>query len=159
MKHLVEMNPKINLLFLGNGKLESFYKSKVRKIGLQKNIKFLGLQKNMPEFYSIFDLFVLPSLFEGVPLTLIESQASGLNCFISNEINDDADMGLNLLQKLKINSASLWAEKIYNFLSSRPKEIKRENKSEICVAKIKEKGFDIIETTRRIEEIYNSFKC
>ena len=53
---------------------------------LDKNIKFLGVRDDVPMLLNIFDIFIFPSFYEGLPVTLIEAQASGVKCIISDTI-------------------------------------------------------------------------
>lgn len=77
------------LWLIGEGKLESDIKQLVKKGNLEQKIKFLGLRKDVNELYQAMDLFLLPSLYEGLPVVGIESQISGLNCIFSSKITSE----------------------------------------------------------------------
>ncbi len=70
-------NPKIKLLVVGTGPLELQLKGMVKKLGIEKNVFFLGFRKDIPELDSLFDVFCLPSLYEGLPLVLAEAMSCG----------------------------------------------------------------------------------
>lgn len=79
----------IVLWLIGEGKLEKDIKKYVVEKCLEDQIKFLGLRNDVNELYQAMDLFVLPSLYEGLPVVGIESRISGLNCIFSNEITSE----------------------------------------------------------------------
>ena len=67
----------------------------------------------MPELLQAMDVFAFPSVWEGLPVTLIEAQAAGLPCYVSSNVSADADVS-PLVEHLPIDDASLWAEKLLN---------------------------------------------
>lgn len=76
--------PNTVLYLIGAGKLEEHIKNCVRELGLEKNVVFLGLQANVYPFLNSADIFVLPSLWEGMPISLIEAMATGLPIVVSH---------------------------------------------------------------------------
>lgn len=82
-------NPNSVLLLAGTGKLMPEIKKYASNLGIIKSIRFLGAIKNTDEFYNGIDVFVLPSLFEGLPVTGIEAQVAGLPCFFSKNITKE----------------------------------------------------------------------
>lgn len=74
------------LLLLGEGPLEDKIKKKVKELGLESKVQFLGVQGNIQDYYQAMDVFLLPSLFEGLGTVLIEAQASGLMCIASKDL-------------------------------------------------------------------------
>ena len=74
------------LLLLGDGPLQEKIQQKVEAIGLVESVIFTGLQKNPAPFYSAMDVFVFPSLWEGLPLTLVEAQYAGVPCVVSENV-------------------------------------------------------------------------
>lgn len=79
-----EQNNNYKLLLVGTGELEEFIKEKVRSLGIENNVIFAGFQSNVNDYMHAMDLFVFPSLFEGLGLVLVEAQANGLTCFATN---------------------------------------------------------------------------
>lgn len=108
-----EQNNNYKLLLVGTGELEEFIKEKVRSLGIENNVIFAGFQSNVNDYMHAMDLFVFPSLFEGLGLVLIEAQACGLPCFCTaNTIPKDVKI-LNNLQFISLNNGALeWAKKI-----------------------------------------------
>ena len=83
---LYKQKTNVNLLLLGNGPLQERIKQKVELLGLSDRVIFAGLQKDPAPFYSAMDVFCFPSLWEGLPLTLVEAQYSGLPCVVSENV-------------------------------------------------------------------------
>ena len=82
--------PNSILTLVGSGELQGKIQEKVKNMGLDKDVCFLGNRADMPNIYQVFDVFLFPSFYEGLPVSLIEAQASGLPCVISDTISDQA---------------------------------------------------------------------
>ena len=108
---------KINakLLLLGDGPLQDKIRQKVESLGLAEAVVFARLQKDPAPFYSAMDVFAFPSLWEGLPLTLVEAQYSGLPCVVSENITRESAITDNVFS-LPIDNARPWCEKL-SFLS------------------------------------------
>lgn len=78
MKEVVSEYPEARLLIVGRGEMEHRLKQQVRQLGLEKHIKFLGFRKDVPDLLKLMDIFVLSSITEGFPLSLVEAMATGL---------------------------------------------------------------------------------
>lgn len=74
------------LLLVGVGETESQIRQKVEKLGLSDSVLFLGKRTDLNELYQAMDVFVMPSLFEGVPVVGVEAQFSGLSCVFSDRV-------------------------------------------------------------------------
>jgi len=134
------------LLLIGDGHLKKEMEEKTKKYRMQQEVKFLGLRTDIPEILAAADIFLMPSLHEGLPLALVEAQVAGLPCFISDSIPKEVDMGAGLVEFLQLNmDAETWAKKILASDKSRKPEALR---------KVVEKGYSIQDTLRMAEEIY-----
>lgn len=80
-------HPESVLVLVGSGELQYTIQKKVKRLGLEKYVCFLGDRSDMPNVYQAFDAFLFPSFYEGLPVSLIEAQASGLPCVISDTIS------------------------------------------------------------------------
>ncbi|WP_158553524.1 glycosyltransferase [Peribacillus saganii] len=89
-KRFFELEKNSYLILVGDGELIAHIKQKVEKFGLKERVKFLGVRKDIPEIVKCIDVFLFPSLHEGFPITLIEAQATGVRCVISNKIDKKA---------------------------------------------------------------------
>ena len=88
--------------------------SKAKDMGINNNIRFVGSQKNVPLYLSMFDAFILPSLHEGLPVVSAEAQALGLNTIFSDTIDHTCDMGLGIMSFVPIDDKSIekWCQAI-----------------------------------------------
>lgn len=77
------------LVLVGEGELESNVRSQVSKLGINESVIFMGSISNVPEMLSMFDVFLLPSVFEGLPYVLVEAQANGLLVLSSDKIDKE----------------------------------------------------------------------
>lgn len=83
--------PNIHILIVGQGSLEASFKNKAKQDKIQNNVHFLGFREDIPELLAILDILLLPSLFEGMPLTLIEGAAMGIPS-IASKVDGSADV-------------------------------------------------------------------
>ena len=138
--------PNSVLVLVGKGGLENDIKQYVRFKGLYDYVFFEGLQADVSQYLSLFDIFLFPSYYEGLPLSVIEAQASGLKCFLSDTIDKTTDITGNVTFISLKSSPEYWAEKI---LSSFPYE--RVN----CYEKVVAAGYDIYHNVERLQSLYN----
>lgn len=127
-----ELSKSIKLLLVGTG--ENF--DYIKKIA-SDNVILYGESSTPEKLYSAMDLFVLPSRFEGLPLTAIEAQANGLKCILSDKIDDKVNVTDSIIF-LPIEDSKEWAKTI--------KQTKLYDRKIVChnnIAKIKKAGFDI----------------
>lgn len=102
------------LLLAGQGPLMEEMQEKVKALGIENSVKFLGQRNDINELYQAFDVFCLPSLYEGLPVVGVEAQATGLLCILSDDMTKETKVldstifiGLN-------NTAEEWATNILN---------------------------------------------
>ena len=82
---LKKVRPDSCLLLVGEGELRAELEAKAARLGIAQDVKFLGVQSDTSVWYQAMDVFVMPSLFEGLPVVGMEAQASGLPCVFSTE--------------------------------------------------------------------------
>lgn len=141
------------LILIGGGTEKEIkdIKKQINLYGLTNAVKFMGVQKDVSMFMHVFDIFLFPSLFEGLPVTLIEAQASGLPCVISDTISDQVII-TPLVNKYSLNfNAKQWA----SYILENNKKI-----SKIDTYRMVQKtGFDIKQNAKWLEEFYlNEYK-
>src|SRR5699024_5789165 len=129
-------NPDIMLVLVGDGVLKKSVEAKVYRMGLEKNVLFLGVRPDISALLQAMDIFIMPSLHEGLPVTLIEAQCADLPCMISETITKEADMGLGLLHYLPLHDLNQWI-----FVSEQLIASDRERKSRPFA--LKKHGYDI----------------
>ena len=83
-------NPNAVLLLVGDGALKASVEQQARSLGLADAVRFLGMRDDVAKLYSAFDVFVLPSLYEGLPVVGLEAQAAGLPCLLSDHVSREA---------------------------------------------------------------------
>lgn len=102
-------NPDTILLLVGDGELRKSIQEKVIRHGIESRVLFLGTRKDIPQLLSTMDVFMFPSIFEGMPNTVIEAQANGVPCVISDSITKQVALASNV-QYLSLNeNPSKWA--------------------------------------------------
>lgn len=88
--HLVSRDPKYHFLLVGEGPLRGQMESRAKEHGMAENVHFAGARCDVPRLMlGAMDAFVFPSLWEGLPMTILEAQAAGLPCIISNRITPE----------------------------------------------------------------------
>lgn len=90
MPRLLQLRPDAELLLFGEGEDRAALAALIDELDLAGHVRLMGNVRNIRQVLSAFDVFVFPSLFEGTPLALLEAQANGLPCLISEAIPDDA---------------------------------------------------------------------
>lgn len=104
-----EKKPNSKLLLVGDGALKEQIVAKIRKYGLDDSVVLTGIRSDMPALYSAMDVFVFPSLYEGMPNTVIEAQACGLKCIVSDCITKEADVTNSVSYlPIKENNVQIW---------------------------------------------------
>lgn len=112
-EYLKDINPSSKLLIIGDGPMRTSCEEYIRSKHLEEYIILAGKQNDVEKWYSAMDVFVLPSLFEGLPVVALEAQASGLPCVLSQNITDEVIICENVRQ-CGINDEDLleWAKTI-----------------------------------------------
>lgn len=140
------MKREVRLVLVGDGKLREELEGKAENLGVSEKISFLGVRADVDKVMQAMDVFVFPSLFEGLPVTMVEAQAAGLPCVISNKVPDECIIteGLVTIKNLS-ESPEEWAKHILS-----KQEIPRIDRSEEII----KHGFDIKETAKWLEKFY-----
>lgn len=115
----LQKNSNSLLLLVGEGELKDKIVQLVEQKGLQNNVIFLGVRADIAELLAISDVFVLPSKFEGLPVTLIEAQAMNVPCVVSDNIKKSVDCGLNLISFVDLDNMNAWIQAIEQAIKKR----------------------------------------
>lgn len=106
-----QMQPNSKLWLVGTGELENEIREKVNRLSLSDVVVFVGQTKDVCEYLQAMDVFVFPSVFEGLGIALVEAQAAGLPCIVSENIQSEANIGCGLVKTLNISEGShKWAK-------------------------------------------------
>ncbi len=141
------MVPEARLVLIGTGELEEATREKAGSLGLADRVLFPGQMPNVNEWYQAMDCFVLPSLFEGLPVVGVEAQAAGLPCFFSGRVTDEILLGPDACRIPLEDGNEVWARKI---LACRESGRDRAQGAEL----VRQAGYDICEEARKLQEIY-----
>lgn len=157
---LAEIKTKISnarLAFVGNGDLYDEIAAQIREYQLENDIDMLGVRNDTNELLSAMDLFIFPSLYEGMPIALVEAQTAGLPCVVSDVITDDVVFTSDV-NKLSLDDMQKWVESIVGFAEADSPE-EREFKKEHIKELTRENGFCVKDLGKRYEEfILNKFE-
>ena len=99
------------LLLLGDGELKDSVLATIKQTGIT-NVQYLGLRNDVPNLLMLSDCMLLPSIYEGLPLVVVEAQAAGCPSIISSNITKQADLGVGLVSFLPIDDVAPWADAI-----------------------------------------------
>lgn len=153
-EELLKKRKDIRLILIGEGTLFEQIKMSAAEKNIAKYITFTGSVDNVPEMLSAMDVMVLPSLHEGLPLVVMEWQAAGLPCIISDNITRECAV-TELVHYLSLAvGAKKWAEMIVQI-----SEEKVGRTSKKLADKLKAAGYDIEDNAKKLRELYESLYC
>lgn len=145
-REVYSKNPEARLMLVGVGELESLIRAMVAELNLENVVIFVGPQSRTEDYYSAFDVFLMPSLYEGLPIVGIEAQSEGLPCYFSDQISEQIKL-TDLAHVYSLSqSPKEWAEKILSNATT----VDRMR----YPAEIQKRGFDIRSTVAALEGIY-----
>lgn len=155
-KFLIEIFAKIKekkknakLILVGNGPQENEIKNIVKTLNLEKDVLFLGTRKDVNEIYQAMDIFIFPSLFEGLGIAAIEAQASGIPVLCSDTVSKQVEI-TNICKRISLQESALnWANEAIQL--SQSKDSKKNMQKEII-----DSGFDIKHVSEELQEFYIS---
>lgn len=111
---LAKSNHEFLWVFVGDGELRGTVEQELKNRNLMNYVRFMGWQNDTSIFYKLFDIFVLPSFYEGLPTVAIESQAAGTPVILSDTITKEADLGLGLVRFFSLDDKQTWLSTIEN---------------------------------------------
>lgn len=147
-KSVYDKDPHAKLLLLGDGELKQMISQKTQSLGLSSSVEFLGWKTNIELYLAAADVFLFPSLFEGLPVSVVEAQSSGLHCVVSEAVPQEAIIndGCLRLQGFSLND---WLEAIPFKRNSLQKRNEYVNQSILS-------QYNIVEATSLLERLYLS---
>lgn len=138
------------LMLVGEGSLKKDIEEKVNRLGLEQKVVFVGGSNKVEKYLAAIDVIVMPSLYEGLPLSLIEAQANGLPCIISDVITKEVDK-TGLIYYASINTLEEWIKQIQRCLPS----LNREDISQGAVKKIIDAEYSIDGEAKKLQMLYS----
>ena len=145
-KEINNIDKNCCLVLVGDGEELEAIKYKVNSLNLNNNVKFLGVKNNVDEILQAFDVLLFPSLFEGIPVSIIEAQASGLPCILSDTIDPETAITKNVEYHSLNAPMSEWT----NAILAKQNYRRRDTSTEIIEA-----GYDVIHNTEILIDIYH----
>ena len=139
-------NTQARLLLLGEGPLKDQLIKQARTLSIDKVVHFCGNQ-SPSDYYQAMDAFVFPSLYEGLGISIIEAQASGLPCVISANLPKEADLDCDLVTRVGLEQpAAVWSKTVLAQMGKKPRQSQQD--------KVTGKGYDISATTHWLQDFY-----
>lgn len=142
---LLKKLPDAILLLVGGGEDMPKIQVKAQSLGIADHVRFLGVRSDVSDLMQAMDVFVFPSLYEGLGIVLIEAQASGLPCVVSDAIPKEVYL-TNLVVKEFLSSApNIWVERILSMRNTS----RTDRRGEIAA-----QGYDITTEAVKLQEFY-----
>lgn len=145
-KEIHDKNEDAVLLLIGDGELRSSIEQKIKALNLSENVILTGVRHDIPDLLQAFDVFLFPSIFEGLPVSLIEAQASGVLCIVSDTITKEVEITNSVVFLSIKDSANYWSDVIL-------KEFNDFNRVDNYKT-IKGNGYDIKTEVSWLQEFY-----
>lgn len=140
-----KIEPDSVLILVGDGNMRGEIEDMVKVLGIEDKVKFMGVRSDVNELMQAMDVFLFPSLYEGLPVTMVEAQASGLKCIISDKVPPECVLTDNV-DVVKLNESSkIWASKVLKY-----KSYDRQNTKQA----IEKANFDIKVNAKYLQEFY-----
>ena len=139
-------NSNTKLLLVGIGPLQDEIKQKVKSLNIDDKVVFLGQRKDVNELMQAMDIFILPSLYEGLPLVGIEAQSAGLPCLFSDTITRELEVTDNV-KYIPLNDVMKWKDALINIENNNDRKKMRQL--------VVNDGYDINESSSRLVRIYD----
>lgn len=142
MRCVHSLDKDIVFLHIGDGPMKQIMQEKIKEYGLEEVYFLLGKINNVEDYYQIMDKFVFPSIYEGLPLTLIEAQAVGIKCFVSDKVSLESDLQAGLFTSLSLSAGPReWASIIMET------EALEDAQKPNCIKYVKKAGYDLNDFT------------
>ena len=141
-----DVNRNSRLLLVGDGELRNKIIERMKQLKLTNEVIMIGEHTDIADYYQAMDIFVFPSLWEGLGIAVIEAQSSGLPCIVSDSIPTEVDMGANLVTFLSLDDTiSNWVSEI----------VAKANKSRSdVISLLKDTGYDVKENAMKLQKFY-----
>lgn len=145
-KEILKQKSDSQLLLVGGGEGLNSIQEAVQSMGMEENVTFTGVRTDVNRLMQAMDVFVFPSIYEGLPVTMIEAQASGLQCVISDHVSDECIVTKGLVTRVKLeDTPQKWSDLIIKRSHYERKNHRKE---------IENAGYDIVTEAKRLEKFY-----
>ncbi len=145
LSEMVKDNPNVILLLIGDGPLRKELTDFTRELCVEGNVRFLGMRDDVNDLLQAMDVFVLPSLFEGFPISVVEALVSGMPCIISDKVSNEVDYK-GLVSQIGLEEPlEVWRDSIFRMIN-----IARQDRT----IEMNNAGFGIHTTAQILENMY-----
>lgn len=145
LQEMLKLRQDVTFIFAGEGPCEEEVKAKAKACGLEAHTLFLGMRTDVPQLLQAADAFVLPSIWEGLPVTGIEAQASGLHCVVSEGLTREMN-AIGMVNYVSLEaSCKIWSDALIEAATQPRRDTYEE---------IKASGYDINTTAPWLQEFY-----
>jgi glycosyltransferase involved in cell wall biosynthesis len=150
---LAPVEPRLRLLLLGEGRLRSEIEQRAERAGLTGRVLFLGARPDVPRILlGAMDVFVFPSVHEGLGLAGVEAQAAGLPCLVSDAVPDEMDVVPPLVRRMSLERpAADWAAAVAE-LAARPRPLSQAE----ALARVEQGDFNVRHTVVQLQQLYRA---
>ena len=145
-KEILKKEKNSLLLIVGQGECRQQIESYIEELDLKENVIMTGVRGDIPQVLSAMDVFLFPSLWEGLPVTVVEAQAAGLPCLVSDKVTDEVKVSETVLYLPIDKGTEIWVENALKLKGQRFDVIEN----------IKKAGFDVAESAKELEIFYKS---
>jgi glycosyltransferase involved in cell wall biosynthesis len=152
MSEVLKRNQGVRLLCIGDGRTKDSFVRQLHEERLADSVILAGHRKDVPALMmGAMDAFLLPSLYEGLPLTLVEAQAAGLPCIVSDRITQEADIVSELIHRLSLEQpAEAWANKLLEIQKGRSYYVSQQ----MAFHRVLASPFDIRQSASNLARFY-----
>ena len=144
LPEILTRKPNAHLLLLGEGEDRPTLESLIRELGMDNYVTMTGNVRNVPDYLSAMDVFAFPSLYEGMPLSILEVQANGLPCVLSTNVPEDVYL-TDLVHPISLDEPEKWIEAICSIQRCNPQLYH-------CI--LKQLGFDKDDVMQKFSHFY-----
>ena len=116
-RDFLKKHPNSKLMLVGTGELENEIQNRIKELDIVNQVILLGVRSDIAQLLSAFDVFLFPSIYEGMPNTVIEAQAAGLPCVVSDKITPEVKISKLVLFESLSNPNACWIKKIDEAIS------------------------------------------
>ena len=145
-EQIIKENINSKLVLVGDGEYKEKIKNHIENSKYDDNVIFLENRNDVNELLMAFDIFILPSRYEGLSLSLIEAEASGVLCFVSDKTSKESEL-TDVVEFLPITDSLVWKNAIL-----RKVDLIYQRKDNVDI--LKEEGFDIKSNIHNLEQFY-----
>lgn len=149
VSRLARRGESVRLLLVGDGPDRSRLIARARELGIEREVVFTGSRSDVPDLLAVLDVFVFPSISEGLGLAAVEAQAAGIPCVVSGAVPGEADMGIGLLARAAPDPDA-WVDAIDRLRGSR-----RHDRSAIAKS-IARRGYDARLAVAGVASLYEA---